>query len=95
MMRRQDVNQRAEAKAAGALGGGGQKYAGRRREVERRRMVLAHVVGAKPGGVVEFDQLQTVFILFAERIGPAVVLIEYAELHRTTCRRHAVSSTAT
>src|SRR6266704_2321786 len=47
--------------------------------------MLAHVVGSKSGSIVELDQLQTVFVLFAERIRPAVVLIEYAELHRTTC----------
>jgi len=48
-------------------------------------MMLAHVVGAKSGSIVELDRLQTVFVLFAERIRPAVVLIEYAELHCTTC----------
>jgi len=48
-------------------------------------MTLAHVVGAKSGSIVELDQLQTVFVLFAEWIRPAVALIEYAELHCTTC----------
>ena len=38
MMRRQDVDQCAEAKPPGALGCGGQKYARRRRKIERRRM---------------------------------------------------------
>lgn len=47
-------------------------------------MVLAHVVGAKSGAIIEFDQLQPVFVLLTERIWPAVILMEYAELHRTT-----------
>ena len=47
-------------------------------------MMLAHVVGAESGAIVEFDQLQPVFVLFAERIWPVVVLIEYPELHCTT-----------
>ncbi len=48
-------------------------------------MMLAHMIGPKSGLVVELDQLQTVFVLFGQRRRPAVVLIEYAELHRTTC----------
>ena len=47
-------------------------------------MMLAHVISAKSGLVVELDQLQAVFILFGKRRRPTVVLIEYAELHRTT-----------
>jgi hypothetical protein len=85
MMRRQHIYQWSEPKTPGALRHRGQKYAGRRRLAQRRRMVLAHVVDAKSGGIVELDQLQTVFVLFAERIRSAVVLIEYAELHLTTC----------
>jgi hypothetical protein len=47
-------------------------------------MMFAHVVGPKSRQIVELDQFQTVFILFAERIRPVIVLIEYAELHHTT-----------
>jgi len=42
------------------------------------------VTGAESGPIVELDQLQAVFVLLGERTGPVVVLIEYAELHRTT-----------
>src|SRR6476620_5117138 len=85
MMDGQHIHQRSEAQTNGALGDRGKEYAGRRRQAERRRMVLAHMVGPETGAIVEFDQFQTVFILLAERIRPVVVLIEYAELHRTTC----------
>ncbi len=81
MMGGQDVDQGAEADAPGALRHRGEKHAGRRRQVERRRMMLAHVIGAKSGLVVELDQLQAVFVLLAELVRPAVVLIENAELH--------------
>ena len=84
MMRRQHVDQRAEAQALGALRHRGQEHARRRRQIERRRMMLAHVIGAESGAIVELDQLQSVFILFGERIRPVVVLIEYPELHGTT-----------
>ena len=47
-------------------------------------MMLAHVVGAESSLIVELDQLQPVFILFAERIWPVIVLIEDSELHHTT-----------
>src|SRR5436190_3688455 len=79
---RQDINQCAEAKTPGALRRGGEKYTGRWREVKRRRMMLAHVISAKSGLVVELDQLQAIFVLFGKRRKPTVVLIEYAELHR-------------
>ena len=84
MMRRQHVDQRAEPQAFGTLRHRRQKHAGRWRQIERRRMVLAHVVGAEPGAIVELDQLQPIFILFGERIRPMVVLIEDPELHGTT-----------
>src|SRR5215813_13778028 len=86
MMRRQHVNQRAEPQARRALRDGGEKDARRGRQVERRRMMLAHVIGAKPGAVVELDQPEPVFILLGERIGTVVVLIEDAELHRSPRR---------
>ena len=47
-------------------------------------MMFAHVIGAEPGLVVKFDQLQPIFVLFAELVWPVVVLIEDAELHRIT-----------
>ena len=84
MVRRQHVDQRTEPQALGALRDRCEEDARRRRQVERRRMVLAHVVGAKSGAIIEFNQLQPVFVLFAERIWPVVVLIEYPELHCTT-----------
>jgi hypothetical protein len=49
-------------------------------------MVLAHMVGTESGLIVKLDQLQPVFILFGERIGPVIVLIEDSELHYTTPR---------
>jgi len=45
-------------------------------------MVLAHVIGAKPGSVVKLDQSQAVFILFGGLIRTAVVLVEDTELHQ-------------
>jgi hypothetical protein len=89
----QHVHQRAEAKTLGALRHRGKEDARRRREAERRRMMLAHVVGPKSRGIVEFDQSQAVFVLLAELIRSAVVLIEYTKLHHTTCR-HAFSGSA-
>jgi hypothetical protein len=47
-------------------------------------MMLAHMVGAKSCSIVELDQLQPVFVLFSDRIGAAVILIEDAELHHGT-----------
>ena len=46
--------------------------------------MLAHVVSAESGAIVELDQLQPIFVLFGERIRPVVVLIEDPELHGTT-----------
>jgi hypothetical protein len=81
MMSRQNIDKRRQAEPFCALGCGRQEDTGRWRQIQRRRMMLAHVVGPKSGLIVEFDQFQTVFVLFAERIGPTIVLIEYAELH--------------
>src|SRR5438552_3163505 len=53
-------------------------------------MMLAHVIGAESRAVVERDQPQAVFILLVQRIGPVVVLIEDAELHRVERVRHDV-----
>src|SRR5712691_9562968 len=89
-MRRQHIDQRTEAKAPGALRHGGQKDARRRRQIERRRMMLAHVIGAESDAVIECDQPQAVFILPVQRIRPVVVLIEDAELHRLERVRHDV-----
>ena len=63
MMRREHIDQRAETDAARALGDGGQEHAGRRREIERRRVMLAHVPGTKAGAVVEFDQREPLLVL--------------------------------
>ena len=82
VVRRQHVDQRAETDAARALGDGGQEHARRRRQVERRRVMLAHVIRAKAGAVVEPDQLEPLLVLLREGIRAAVVLIEDAELHR-------------
>src|ERR1019366_10090616 len=84
MVGRQHVNQWPQAKTLRALRYRGKKYAGRRRQAQRRRMMFAHVAGPKSRQIVELDQFQAVFILFAERIRPVIVLIEYAELHHTT-----------
>src|SRR3569623_2406385 len=80
MMRRQHIDQRTEAQALGALGDRGEEDARRRRAVERRGVMLAHVVGAKPARVVELDQPQPRLILLRERIGAVIVLVEDAEL---------------
>ena len=48
MMRRQHVDQRTEAQPPGALRHRSQKHARRRRQIERRRMMLAHVIGTEP-----------------------------------------------
>ena len=82
VMRRQHIDQGAEAKASGALRNRRQKNARRRRQIERRRVVLAHMIGAEAAGVVQLDQLEAVLILLMQRIRPMVVLIEYAELQR-------------
>src|SRR2546423_1441217 len=81
MMRRQHIDQRAEPDTRGALRDRCEKHARRRRQIERRRMMLAHVPSAKTRSVVEFDQREPLLVLLGERIRPAVVLIEDAELH--------------
>jgi len=73
---------RPEPDAPGALCDGGKEHAWRWRQAERRRMVLAHVIGAKAGAVVKLDQSQAVFILFGGLIRTAVVLVEDTELHQ-------------
>src|SRR3954453_8728110 len=84
MVGRQYIDQRAEPQSLGALRDGGQEHTGRRRQIERRRMMLAHMVGAKSGPIVELDQLQAILILFGERIWSVIVLVEDSELHHTT-----------
>src|SRR5450756_2485297 len=56
-----------------------------------KRQVLAHVIAAKSGAIVEFDQLQAVLILLAQRREPAIVLIEDAELHHIPPRGRLMS----
>ena len=82
MMRRQHIDQRAEADAFGALGDSGKEHARRRRQIERRRVMLAHVIGAKARAVISLDQREALVVLLGERIAPVVVLIEDAELQR-------------
>src|SRR4051812_28076235 len=85
MVRRQHIDQRAEADAPRTLGDRRQEDTRGRRNVERRRMVLAYMIGSKAGAVVEFDQREPLLVLLGERIRPAVVLIEDAELHQSAC----------
>jgi hypothetical protein len=88
-MRRQHIDQRAEAQALGALRNRGQEDARRWRQIERRGMMLAHVIGAETCAVVEFDQPKALLILLSEWIRAVIVLIEDAELHGspTSCYR--------
>ena len=44
-------------------------------------MMLAHVIGAEAGTVVELDQSQAIFILIGEGKRPEIVLVENSELH--------------
>src|SRR6185369_15058861 len=80
-MRRQHIDQRTEPDAPRALGDRRQKDAGRTCNIERRRVMLAHVIGAEAGAVVELDQREPLLVLLSERIRATVVLIEDAELH--------------
>jgi len=52
VVRRQHIDQRTETQALGPLRNRGEEYAWRRRHIERRRMMLTHVVGAEPGVIV-------------------------------------------
>ena len=47
-------------------------------------MVLAHMVGAEAAFLVELDQRQALVILLGQCIGAVVVLVENAELHRSS-----------
>ena len=77
----QQIDQRAEPEAAGALGEGGDENAGRGRGAERRRVVFAHVIAVKAELVIERCEAQTMLILLGERQAAAVILVEDAELH--------------
>src|SRR5215471_11298536 len=81
VMHRQHIDQRSEAQAFGSLRDGGEKDARRWRQVERSRMMLAHVIGAESRAVVELDQLEAMLILLGEHIRSVVVPIEDTELH--------------
>src|ERR1700742_3956310 len=76
-----DIDQGTKAQTPCALGDCSEKNAGRWRHAQRRRMMLAHVIGTKPRLIVEFDQLEAILVLLAQRIDAEVVLIEYTELH--------------
>src|SRR3954468_15172036 len=84
MMHRQHIDQCTEPDAAGALRHRRAGHAWRRRGVERCRMMLARMISAKAGAVVELDQREPLLVLLGERIRTAVVLIEYAKLHRAS-----------
>jgi hypothetical protein len=86
VMQRQRVDQRPEAQAPRALRHCGEKDAGSRRHAERRRMMLGQVIAADAEPVIGLDQRQPVLVKLAERLGPAVEMVEDADLH------HAVPS---
>src|ERR1700728_3813078 len=81
MAEAEDVDQRTEAQALGALGDRRQKHAGRRRHAERRRMVFGDMVGVKAAAVIDFGELQPAFIEFGKARGAAVDVIEDSKFH--------------
>ena len=66
MIKRQGVNQRAEAQALGALRHRGEKNAGRRRHTERRRVVLSDMVSVKPFTIIHLDQLESRLVIILQ-----------------------------
>jgi hypothetical protein len=83
MMHRQHIDERPQPNALRPLRDRREKHAGRGRHAEGRRMMLAHVIGAKAGTVVELDQSQAILILISEGKRPEIVLVENSELHES------------
>ena len=80
IVKRQGIDQRAEAQSLGALRHRREEYARRRRHAERRRVVLRQVIGVEAGAVIRLDQLQAALIERAERLVAPVEMIENAEV---------------
>jgi hypothetical protein len=78
---RERVDQRAEPQTLAVLRGGGEKDARRRREAERRPVVLGKVVAVETAAIVGADQLEPVGVLRTEIGLGAIHVIEHAELH--------------
>ena len=58
MMHGEHIDERSKPNAPRPLRDRREEHAGRGRHAEGRRMVLAHVIGAEAGAVVELDQPQ-------------------------------------
>ncbi len=81
MMHWQHIDERPKSNALCALRDRREEHAGRGRHAEGRRMMLAHVIGAEAGAVVELDQPQAILILIGEGKRAEIVLVENSKLH--------------
>ena len=81
VVQRERVDERAEAQPRRALRDGRQEHARRRRQAERRPVVLGEVVRMEARPVVGLGQHETVLVLAPEVGDRAVHVVEDAEAH--------------
>ena len=79
----QEVHERDQVDAAGALRGGGQEDAGTRRRVEGREVVLGLEVRPEAGVVEPFEVLQPLGVEPLQGLPALLHVIEDPEAHRT------------
>ena len=78
---RQQVDQRAEAQAFGALAQRGEQDPGRRREDQRRAVVLGDVVTMKAMRIVSLGHPEPRLEVLGERQAAVVDVVEHPEFH--------------
>ena len=82
MIKRQEIDQRAEAQPVGALRQRREENSGRRRAADRRAVMLGEVIAVKARAVVSLGKPQPAGKQLAMRHACIVHVIEYAEFHR-------------
>ena len=88
---RQQIGERPEADGLGHLRDGGEIDARHRDHVERRRMVLGHVIGGEAQLVGERHIFEALVELPGQREVVAVDVVEQAEFHSLSPRRFRAS----
>src|SRR5262245_8915143 len=81
MVERQQIHQRSEAQPFRPLRQRGHEQAGRRRQSQRRAVVLGQMVGMKAEAVVRLGKLHASLELLAERHAAVVHMVEHTKLH--------------
>jgi hypothetical protein len=81
VIKRQEIEQRAEPDAPRLARRCGEKDARRRRHRQRRRVVLREVIAVEAGGLGRLQQSEAILVGLLQDFAAVIDVVENAELH--------------